>query len=73
MNIKAKYFFTPMWWMRALPLRRIEQLRDEMHDDLMKLSTHCTQLNAEESSHFVWTDQPEIIVQAVHRLLSSSG
>ena len=68
-NVKARYFFTPNWLMRWLPLGSIEQLRSQMHDDLMKLSSQCTQLPADRSSHFVWIDQPEVIVQAVQLLL----
>ncbi len=70
-NIKAQHFFKPTWLSRWLPLASIEQLRTEMHADLMKLSTSCTQLPASSSSHFVWIDQPEIIVQAINRLLCS--
>jgi pimeloyl-ACP methyl ester carboxylesterase len=68
-SIKARDFFKPTWLTRCLPLRRIEQLRAEMHKDLMSLSTGCTQLLADHSSHFVWIDQPETIVQAVEIVL----
>lgn len=68
-NIKAQYFFKPTWLSRWLPLRGIEQVRTEMQSDLMRLSTSCTQLPASSSSHFVWIDQPEVIVLAVKRLL----
>ncbi len=67
-NIKARYFFKPTWLTERLPLRKVEQLREEMHTDLMTLSTRCTQLTA-NSSHFVWIDQPQVIVQAVQLLL----
>ncbi|MEL6814298.1 MAG: alpha/beta hydrolase [Cyanobacteria bacterium J06598_3] len=68
-NIKARHFFKPSWRTALLPLASIETLRDQMHSDLMDLSTRCTQLPAESSSHFIWTDQPEVIVQAVQLLL----
>lgn len=67
-NIKARYFFKPTWLTRCLPLASVERLRTKMHADLMTLSTRCTQLPA-DSSHFVWIDQPEVIVQAVQLLL----
>lgn len=66
-NIKARYFFKPTWLTRCLPLASVERLRTKMHADLMTLSTRCTQLPA-DSSHFVWIDQPEVIVQAVQLL-----
>ena len=68
-NIKAKSFFKPTWLSRWLPTRQIEKVRSQMHRDLMGLSTRCTQLQANHSSHFVWIDQPEIIIQAVELLL----
>lgn len=71
-NIKAKSFFKPSWLSRWLPVRKIEQLRSQMHTDLMALSTRTTQLPAPKSSHFVWVDQPEVIIQAVELLLLRS-
>lgn len=67
-NIRARYFFKPTWLTKRLPLNKIEQLREGMHSDLMMLSTRCTQIPA-NSSHFVWIDQPEVIVKAVQLLL----
>ena len=68
-NIRAKSFFKPSWFSRWLPIKEIEKVRSQMHIDLMTLSTHCTQLPAEHSSHFVWIDQPEVIIQAVDLLV----
>ncbi|MEM9944439.1 MAG: alpha/beta hydrolase [Cyanobacteria bacterium P01_D01_bin.36] len=68
-NIRAKSFFKPSWFSRWLPTKGIERVRSQMHTDLMKLSTRTTQLPAHQSSHFVWIDQPEVIVQAVELLL----
>lgn len=70
-NIKARYFFKPTWLTRRAPLEKVEQLREEMHADLMTLSTRCTQLPA-NSSHFVWIDQPEVIMRAVKLLLGEA-
>lgn len=69
-NIKARYFFKPSWLTKWLPSASIEAIRDKMHRDLMGLSTQCVQLSADKSSHFVWTDQPDVIVHAVQRLLT---
>ena len=70
-NIKAQHFFKHTWLSRWLPLASIAQLRSEMQADLMGLSTDCIQLSASHSSHFVWIDQPEVIVHAVRHLLCS--
>jgi pimeloyl-ACP methyl ester carboxylesterase len=64
-SIKASSFFQPSWWTLLIPLRAANRLRDQMHRELMQLSTRCTQLSAEHSGHFVWIDQPEVIVSAV--------
>ncbi len=71
-SIKAQDFFKPTWLTKRLPLAQIERLRTQMHHDLMSLSTHSTQLLAERSSHFVWIDQPEMIVQAVQLALEQA-
>lgn len=68
-NIRARCFFRQDWRTRWLPLKAVEGVRSQMHKDLMTLSTRCTQLPANNSSHFVWIDQPEVIVQAVELLL----
>jgi pimeloyl-ACP methyl ester carboxylesterase len=68
-SIKASSFFKPAWWTRLLPLQEANQLREQMHQDLLKLSTNCIQLQASESGHFVWVDQPEVITQAVQIIL----
>ncbi|MFK8184343.1 MAG: alpha/beta fold hydrolase [Phormidesmis sp.] len=72
-NVKARYFFKPTGWMRCLPLATVEQLRDAMHRDLMTLSSRCVQLKAAQSSHFVWTDQPKLIFDAVQMILADSA
>lgn len=45
-------------------------LREEMHADLLKLSTRSKELLAKRSSHFVWVDEPDIIVEAIRDLLA---
>ncbi len=68
-NIKAHSFFTPAFWTVLIPLKRINKLRDRIHISLMKLSTDCTQLQAHQSSHFVWIDEPDVIVKAIELVL----
>lgn len=71
-NIKASSFFKSAWWTRLLPLQAANQLRAQMHEELLKLSPHCIQLQASESGHFVWVDQPEVIIQAVQIILNEA-
>ncbi|MGF1601448.1 MAG: alpha/beta fold hydrolase [Thermosynechococcaceae cyanobacterium] len=72
-NIKSASFFTPMFWTVLIPLQGINRLRDRIHTALMEVSSDCTQLQARESSHFVWVDQPEVMVQAVKFVLAKIG
>ena len=64
-SIKANSFFKLSLWTRLIPLGSANRLRDEMHQEILKLSTNCVQLQAETSGHFVWLDQPEVMLQAV--------
>lgn len=68
-SIKATSFFKPSLWTLFIPLRGANQLREQMHIDLCNLSTDCLQLQANRSGHFVWIDQPDVIVDAVKLVL----
>ncbi len=68
-NIKAKSFFGASPLNLLLPLGAADQLRDRMHEQLMTISSNCTQLQADRSSHFVWVDQPEVMLDAIRQLL----
>lgn len=75
-SIKATSFFKPSFWTHFIPLQDANQLREQMHADLCRLSTDCLQLEAHQSGHFVWVDRPDVIVEAVRILLDkidSSG
>lgn len=69
-SIKASSFFKPSFWTLFVPLRDANKLRDQMHTALHNLSTHYHQVEASKSGHFVWVDQPEVIVEAVRTLLN---
>lgn len=71
-SIKAKSFFLPSPLTFLMPLKAANRLRDRMHDAFAKLSTCFTPLHAEKSGHFVWVDQPEVVVKAVKLLLEKS-
>ncbi len=70
-SIKAKSFFKPAWWTFLLPLYSANRLRDQMHAQISGLSKNCTVLHAHASSHFVWIDQPDLIVQAARSILET--
>lgn len=64
-SIKASSFFKPSFWTIFIPLKGANQLWDKMHLELVNLSTDCLQIEANKSGHFVWIDQPDVIVNAV--------
>jgi pimeloyl-ACP methyl ester carboxylesterase len=68
-SVKAGSFFKPSFWTIFIPLQDANQLREKMHVELCSLSTDFSQLEAGESGHFVWVDQPDVIVDAVRIML----
>lgn len=68
-SIKANSFFHRSIFNFYMPVKAADKLRDTMHDEILKLSTNCTQIQALKSSHFVWVDEPEIIVEAIQEVL----
>jgi pimeloyl-ACP methyl ester carboxylesterase len=72
-SIKAASFFKPSLWTKVIPLGAANRLRDHMHEQLLTLSTNCTQLHAPDSGHFVWLDQPAVILEAVKMILAKSS
>ena len=71
-SIKSKSFFKPSFFTSLLPLKAIDKLRDKIHYNLSLQLSNYTEIPANNSSHFVWIDEPEIIVQAVKQLLINS-
>lgn len=67
-NIKSASFFKPTLWTTLIPLKAVNQLRDRMHEKLQTLSTAPTQIQATNSGHFVWIDQPTLITQAIAQI-----
>ena len=70
-SIKSQTFLRPLLGIKFLSLPDADRVRDRIHLDLLKLSTNCQQILATRSSHFVWIDEPEIIINAVSRLLDA--
>ena len=69
-SIKSRTFFQTSIFTFLLPLKAIDRLRNKMHDRLSLLSSNFTEISAAHSSHFVWTDEPQIIVRAIEQLLN---
>jgi pimeloyl-ACP methyl ester carboxylesterase len=68
-SIKARTFFQRSLGNFYMPVTAADQLRDKMHSEILKLSTDSKQLQASRSSHFVWVDQPEVILAAIQDVL----
>jgi pimeloyl-ACP methyl ester carboxylesterase len=68
-SIQSASFFKPALWTRLIPLKAANQLRAEMHLKFQMLSENVVQIEAKSSGHFVWTDEPELVVEAVRRVL----
>jgi pimeloyl-ACP methyl ester carboxylesterase len=70
-NIKATTFLRiplpAIFW--SWLMNPADQARDQIHLALARVSTNSQQLLAPHSSHFVWVDQPEIIVEAIERMI----
>lgn len=71
-SIKANTFFHPSPWTIFLPMGDANRLREQMHAEILQLSTNCVQLPADRSGHFVWIDQPEVILTAILTILENS-
>jgi pimeloyl-ACP methyl ester carboxylesterase len=67
-SIKSQTFLRPLLGIKLLSLPDADRTRDRIHLALLNLSTNVTQISAQRSSHFVWIDQPEKIVEAVASL-----
>lgn len=47
----------------------MDRLRDGMHEHILQLSSQSVQLQADQSDHFVWVEQPEVMIKAVQLIL----
>jgi len=69
-SIKSQSFFKPSLFTMLTPLKNANRLRDKIHINLMQLSSISKQLPASNSSHFVWVDEPEVMVAAIEWVLA---
>ncbi|MDJ0702375.1 MAG: alpha/beta hydrolase [Leptolyngbyaceae cyanobacterium MO_188.B28] len=71
--ITASSFFRRSLWTSAMPIPAANRLREKMHGEILKLSTDCVQIPADQSGHFVWIDQSEVILEAIEVILGKVG
>ncbi|MGB5596066.1 MAG: alpha/beta hydrolase [Crocosphaera sp.] len=72
-SIKSKTFFKQSIFTFFLPVKTVNKLRDSIHIELLKLSSNSSQISANKSSHFVWIDEPQIIISAIKQLVNQSN
>ncbi len=70
-SIKASTFFKRSLLNFYIPIKGADKVRDKRHIELLKLSSDCTQVEATQSSHFVWIDEPEIIIVAIQEIIQN--
>jgi pimeloyl-ACP methyl ester carboxylesterase len=68
-SIKSQTFLRPLLGIKFLSLPAADRVRDRIHLSLLKLSTQAQQISANNSSHFIWIDRPDLIIKAVTLLL----
>ncbi|MGK7957567.1 MAG: alpha/beta fold hydrolase [Crocosphaera sp.] len=69
-SIKSKSFFKPSIFTVFLALKATNKIRDIIHEELLKLSSNSCQISANKSSHFVWIDEPDIMISAIEQLVN---
>lgn len=67
-SIKASTFLAPRFGPLRVPLHSADRVRDRIHPCLLKLSRQTQQIYAPNSGHFVWVDQPEVMLEAIDHL-----
>ncbi|MBP0021404.1 MAG: alpha/beta hydrolase [Cyanobacteria bacterium SBLK] len=69
-DIKSQTFLKRSLGTFLFSLPAADRLRDEIHAELLQLSPNSQQMFASKSDHFVWVDEPEIIIAAVREILA---
>ncbi|MEM9534768.1 MAG: alpha/beta hydrolase [Cyanobacteria bacterium P01_E01_bin.45] len=70
-SIRADTFLHSSVWNGFLPIQSANDLHDRIHPHLAQLSSHVEILSAPGSDHFVWVERPDVMVEAVQRLLDT--
>ena len=69
-DIKSATFLKRSLGTFLFPLKASDRLREEIHAELLQLSSNSQQIQAAKSDHFVWVDEPEVIIAAVREILT---
>ncbi|WP_107670914.1 alpha/beta hydrolase [Cyanothece sp. BG0011] len=69
-SIKSKTFFKPSLFGFFLPIKTTNNVREIIHEELLKLSSNSRQVLANNSSHFVWIDEPEVMINVIRDLVN---
>ena len=70
-SIRADTFLHPSVWNGFLPIQSANDLHDRIHLHLAQLSSNVEILPAPGSDHFVWVERPDVMVEAVQRVLDT--
>ncbi len=65
----------PVWWPDmpgAVNPVKFRKMWLDLQQDLTKLSSHSRQVFADQSSHFIQFDQPELVITAIRRLVETA-
>jgi len=65
----------PTWWPDLppdFPVQEFKQMWLQLQKKLTNLSKNSTQLFAEQSSHFMQFDQPQLIVEAIRQVVETA-
>ncbi len=69
-SIKSQTFLKPSLFNFFFPFAKLDRVRDQIHKELNLLSNDVIQLSGDHSSHFIWLDEPEIIIEGVKLIKS---
>jgi len=53
-------------------LAQMDQVSQELQQELVSLSTQGVQVIAEESSHYIQWDKPDLVIDAIHKLVEQA-
>lgn len=66
----------PVWWPDmpgAVNPVKFRKMWLDLQQELTKLSSNSRQVFADQSSHFIQFDQPELVITAIRRLIETAG
>jgi hypothetical protein len=67
--IEASTFLQSSPLMDLLPRKIVDRTWSQMQQKLLELSDRSQLMFAENSSHFVWVDRPDVMIAAIRTVL----